>query len=305
MIRIDDLQVPGEQTSQQIDRPHLQCLRQQGVAGVGETLPGDLPRLFPGEAALVDQDAHQLRDGDHRVGVVELEDHPFRQPVQIEAGRQGVVDVVAQRAGHEEVLLLQPEFLALRRGILRVQDLADVLGEGLRPHRLQIVAGVEHLQVEGLGGARAPQPEAVHVAGAIPRDHVVVRDSADLPAVLPPGPDGAVLVLVLLGVSGEPDPDPHLRMRELPRRPVGQPGVGLLHLLAVLEGLPEDPVLVADPVSDRGDAHGRQRVDEAGGQPAESAVAKARFDLDGAQGVQVDAERFHRLLSGFGQAGSQ
>ena len=94
-------------------------------------------------------------------------------------------------------------------------------------------------------------------------------------------------------------------MRELPRRAVGQPRVGLLDLRAVDEGLPEDAVLVADAVADGRDPHGRQRVDEAGGQPAEAAVAQARLDLGVAQGVQVDPETRHRLLGGLGQAGGQ
>src|SRR6185312_10556719 len=50
--------------------------------------------------------------------------------------------------------------------------LADVLRECLRADRLQIVAGVEHLQIEGMGGPRAPQPQGVHVAGVIAGNHV-------------------------------------------------------------------------------------------------------------------------------------
>src|SRR5664279_848765 len=53
-------------------------------------------------------------NGNHRVGVVELEDHPLRQPGHVEVARPGVVDEVPQRAGDEETLLLQARFPALR-----------------------------------------------------------------------------------------------------------------------------------------------------------------------------------------------
>ena len=87
--------------------------------------------------------------------------------------------------------------------------------------------------------------------------------------------------------------------------PVASHGVGLLDLPAVDEGLPEDAVLVADAVADGRDPHGRQRVDEAGGEPAEAAVAQARLDLGVAQRVQVDPQTGHGLLGDLGQAGRQ
>ena len=103
---VDDLQVPGEQSTEQLDGPDLQRLGQQGVAGIGKALAGDVPGLVPGDAAFVHQDPHQLGNGDHRVRVVELENHPLVQLAQVEAARQRVVDVIAQRTGHEEILLL-------------------------------------------------------------------------------------------------------------------------------------------------------------------------------------------------------
>ena len=214
---VDDLQMPRQQPAEHLDRPDLERLGQQSVAGVGEALAGDVPGLFPLDPTLVDQDPHQFGNGDHRVCVVELEDHSFGQLAQVEAGRQHVVQVVAQRTGHEEVLLLEAELLALRGRILGVEHLADVLGERLGTDRLQVVAAVEHVQVEGLGRLGAPQPKGVHAFRVVAGDHVVVRDADHFPAVLPAGARAAGFVLVLLGVSGEPHLDTHFRMRELPR----------------------------------------------------------------------------------------
>jgi hypothetical protein len=89
------------------------------------------PGLVPFEVVLVDEDAHQLGNADDRVGVVELEDDPLGQVPDVEVLGHRVLDEVLDRARDEEVLLLQPQLLALRRGVLGVEDLGDVLGEGL------------------------------------------------------------------------------------------------------------------------------------------------------------------------------
>ena len=69
-----------------------------------------------------------------------------------------------------------------------------------------------------------------------------------------------------------------------------QPVLGLLDLPAVLEGLPEQPVVVADAVAVRGQAHGRHGVEEAGGETAEASVAERGIGLVGEQRAAIDAE---------------
>jgi len=43
---IDDLEMPRQQTFEQLDRPGLERFGQQRVVGVGQRVDGDLPRLF-------------------------------------------------------------------------------------------------------------------------------------------------------------------------------------------------------------------------------------------------------------------
>ena len=151
-----------------------------------------------------------------------------------------------------------------------------------------VVAGVEHLEVERPGGLGAPQPQGVDAAVAVAGDHVVVGDPEDVPAADPARCARRRRSSVTVSrVAAEPDLTADLRVRELPRVAELQPRVGLLDLLAVDEGLPEDAVLVADPVADAGIRMRRQRVDEAGGEPAEAAVAQARLDLLRAQRGQA------------------
>ena len=55
---------------------------QQGVIGVGQGFPGDLPGLLPGQEMFVHQEPHQFRHGDGRMGIVELDRKAFMEGVQ-------------------------------------------------------------------------------------------------------------------------------------------------------------------------------------------------------------------------------
>ena len=70
---------------------------------------------------------------------------------------------------------------------------------------------------------------------------------------------------------------------------------GSLHLPAVLDRLPEDPVVVADAVAVRGNAERRHALHEAGGEAAEAAVAERGVRFEPCAGVEVDAQVAQRL----------
>ena len=80
-----------------------------------------------------------------------------------------------------------------------------------------------------------------------------------------------------------------VRARDLPRVRAAEPVVRLLVLPAVLDGLPEDAVLVAQAVAHGRELHRRHRVEEARGQAPEPAVAQARvgFLLQELEPVEV------------------
>ena len=61
---------------------------------------------------------------------------------------------------------------------------------------------------------------------------------------------------------------------------VGQPGVGQLVLHAIREGLVEQAEVVTQTHAVAGQVEGGQRIQEAGGQAAQTAVAKARLRLN-------------------------
>ena len=68
----DDLEMPRKQRAEEIDRPLLQCLGEQRVIRVGECSASHRPRFVPAESMFVHEQAHQLRDGDRGVRVIEL-----------------------------------------------------------------------------------------------------------------------------------------------------------------------------------------------------------------------------------------
>ena len=70
---VDDLQVPRDQQLEELDRPLLQRLGQQRVIGVGQRAHGEVPGLVPAELRLIEQNAHQLGDGQRRMRVVQLD----------------------------------------------------------------------------------------------------------------------------------------------------------------------------------------------------------------------------------------
>jgi len=71
-----------------------------------------------------------------------------------------------------------------------------------------------------------------------------------------------------------------LRVRDLPGIAVLQPFLGLLDLVAVFDVLFENPEIISKAIADCGKIQGGNRIQEAGGEPPEPAIAEARFDLE-------------------------
>ena len=81
-----------------------------------------------------------------------------------------------------------------------------------------------------------------------------------------------------------------IRTRDLPGAALRQPVVRLLPLVAVVDFLLEQPVLVVDAVAAAGHSEGRQRIQEAGGQPAQTAVAEGGVGLAVLQLLQIRSQ---------------
>ena len=89
----DDLEMAREQQLEPRQWPLLQRLGQERVIRVGERPSGEIPGLVPAEVRLVEQNSHQLGDGQRRVRVVELDGDL--------AGKRVPVGIGAPEAPHE------------------------------------------------------------------------------------------------------------------------------------------------------------------------------------------------------------
>jgi hypothetical protein len=257
---VDDLQLARQQLLEQLQPPGLQGLGQQGVVGVADRGGGDAPGGVPVDAVDIDQQPHQLRHGDRRVGVVEL-----HRELAVELGDRDPLagqdaEHVLQGAGDEEDLLAEPQALALLQLIVGIEH----LGEGFRLHLVQhgpgVVAGIEGGEVEGVRRLGRPQPQGVGGVDAVAQDRGVVGDADH-------------------GLAADQHRIAPFRADHLPGVAAGQPGIGALHLAVGADLLAEDAELVADAVADGRQLEGGHRLLETGRQPAQAAIAQAGFRL--------------------------
>ena len=269
----DDLQVPRQHGREPVERPLLQGLGQQGVVRVGQGLAGEIPGLVPAEPRVVEQDPHQLGNGHGGVRVVELDGDLRGERTPVGVAPPEAPHEIGQRAGDEKVLLQEAQPLAPDRGVVGIEHPGQGLGGQRLRHRADEVAAAEGLEIEVLGGGRGPEPEGVDGLAAVAH-HRPVEGDADQAG----GPAGDRAQRPLPHLERAVQPDLHLLVgaRHLPGVRAAQPVVRLLLLPAVLDGLPEDAVLVAQPVAHGRELHGGHRVEEAGGQAPQPAVAQAR-----------------------------
>ena len=100
-------------------------------------------------------------------------------------------------------------------------------------------------------------------------------------------------------MSAELDRTRQFRTPQFPRVAAAQPVVRFLHLIPVLDDLAEDPVVVTDPVTERGQFQRRHGIQETRRQTTQTAVAESGIDFLIPEGGKFDPEFFHRFLGGF------
>ena len=271
----------GQQLLHQILGPALQRLGQNGVVGVCHGVGGDIPGVVPAHALLIQQQAHHLGDDQRGMGVVDLDDVLFVEVIQGAVVGQMLAEDGLNGGGDKEVLLLQPQTLALAVVVSGVEHLGDDLSHGLRLYGAQILAGGVVVHIHGSSALGLPQAQVVYEVGLITGDLHVIGDSQhgceaalihDAAAVFPVGVHLAAKADGL-GLGG---------VRLEPGVPQLFPGIGQLDLLAVNDLLFEDAQFIADGVAGGGDLQRGHGVQIAGGQTPQTAVAQTgvRFQLE-------------------------
>ena len=174
----DDLEMARQQHLEPRQRPLLQRLGQERVIRVGERPSGEIPGLVPAEVRLVEQDSHELGDGQRRVGVVELDGDLPGKRVPVGIGAAEAPHQVRQRARDEEVLLHEAQCLSHARGVVGIEHPRQRFGGEPLGQRAHELAAAERLEVEGLGRRGRPEAERVDRLAAV-ADHRAIEGQPD------------------------------------------------------------------------------------------------------------------------------
>ncbi len=166
------------------------------------------------------------------------------------------------------------ELAAGLRRVVRIQHPVDRLGARPRCRRGVELAAREGGEVQRLERPRLPQAQRGDAMGA-----VAGHDEVEGVRLDRLGGQPAARARGALDPAAEADRIAHLGPLEEPVVAGLQPRVGLLDLAAVADRLAEHAELVAHAVAEGRHAEGRHRVEEAGRQPAEAAVAERRIGL--------------------------
>ena len=269
----------GQLFAEQALGPLFQRLHQHGVVGVGEGAADDGFGFVPAQAVVVHQYAHQLGDGDGGMGVVDVDGHLVGEDMPVIAvGVDEFLHRELYRGGGEEILLLQAQLLALVAVVVGIEDLGDDLGQLALLHGLHVLAAVEVHHVDLLHGLGAPGAQEVDLGAVIAHHGDVVGHGLD-GLVVQVAVVGAAVVLIGFDAAAEVDLHRVMGMGDLPDVAAGQPVVGHLHLEAVHQLLAEQAELIADGAAHGGQLQRGQGIQEAGGQPAQAAVAEAGLRL--------------------------
>ena len=251
------------------DRPFFHGFRQNRVVRIGHGTARNIPCVFPGHAFLVEEDAHQFRHDQSRMGVVDVDGDVLVELVHAFLVFSLIVTYDAlQACRNHEVFLHQAQAAAIFRAVFRIEEAGNELYVVLVAERPVAVAEGQ-LAVQVFPGVFGP-PQAQRIDGVvmIANDRNVVRDGADRRIIFVNAFELSVFRRPHVGVAAEADVYGLIYSLDFPGIAVDQPVVRKLYLLAVDDALVEQPVLVADAASVSRQLQRRQGVDEAGCQTA-------------------------------------
>ena len=103
--------MPRQHIVEPFERPCLQRLRQQRMVRVGQRPLREIPGLIPSQMRLVEQDTHEFGNGHGRMGVIQLDGDFFRKSIPILIASTKAPNQIAQRTGHQKILLQKSQTL--------------------------------------------------------------------------------------------------------------------------------------------------------------------------------------------------
>ena len=239
---------------------------------VSKDLRNDAPRFVPGVTFDVDEQAHQFRDRERRVRIVELDSRFLRKRVERAVFGFVAADDVLQRSGNEENLLDEAELASDGGFVVRVKHLGDGFATRFFVNRFDVSAFVELVEIEIARGFRFPEAEEVNRFCLVADNRNIPRHGDERLRVDPARAEVAVFVVGQLDVPVNRNFEAAGRAAEVPRVAGNEPVVRRFDLIAVDESLAEEPEFIVDPVADTRKIERCERIKEARGEATEPAV---------------------------------
>ena len=247
---------------------------------IGNRVLRDGPCFVPLEAFLIDEDAHELGDAECRMRIVDVDGDLLGEVVDVHADFLVVAHDALDAGGDEEVLLDKAQTAAIVRAVIRIEVARDALDE------VAIVVLLAHLFLRQAAVIRkiavdlcVPEAQRVDRVVVVADNRHVVRHCHDRHRIFVDELETAVRHFLHVGIAVELDVDGLIRLAVLPGKAVLEPVVRNLDLVALDDFLLEQAILVADAAAVARQAVCRHRVDEAGSESAEAAVAKTSIRL--------------------------
>ncbi len=289
----DDLQVPWQQRLEPGHGPFLEGFRQQRVVGVRQRSLCEAPGLIPFQVCLVQQEPHELGNGNRGVRVVELDSDFLGQRVPIVVVATKPADEVREGTGDQEIFLHETQTLPPGGRVIRI----EYAGQARRLERLRDrtdeLAVAEFLEIKIVRGTGSPEAQRVDRPASVTHDRPIVGYADEVRRLAHDRSQVSAADLI-----GAIEPDCHFLVRpgHLPRVLAAQPVVGLFLLPAIPENLPEHAVLVAQSITHGRQLQRRHGFEKTGGQASESAVTQSGVRFLFQQGGPVESLVLGSLL---------
>ena len=257
------------------------------MVGVSKGFAGNGPRIVPAHLVLINQHAQQLRNGNGRVSIVELNNFKIRQLMKFTPCQMMAAQNVSYRTGTLEVLLHQAQLFTRGVVIVRVQHFRQFFGVDALLLCAQEITVVKFGQVKRMRVAGLPQTQRLRYA-------VTVAENWQIPGLTG---DGKTWLPVAVFADLAANPNLHIQRLIVtePRVAATMPVIRGFHLLPIGKRLTEQAVLVVEAIPCRRLADSRHRIEEAGCQAPQSTVTQRRIGLFFQQVGQVDIMCFQLI----------
>src|SRR5437899_1788479 len=217
------------------------------------------------------------------MGVIQMDGHLRRKSVKRGMRFEITPKDITEGAGDQEIFLDQTEFATSLDRIRRIQDFGNDLGGDLLLYGSQVIALVEDLHIEFIRRACREQPQVIHRPATIANNRNVSRDTDHHAPI-----DPARHPLAVIDTAIDWDDARLIRALNLPRGPVRTPEVRAFFLIAIVNFLPEQAVVVVNTIAIAWHPEGGERIEKTRRQATKPAIAQGWVTLALAQLFEIN-----------------